>query len=104
MSTTIVQPVTHDPNAVLDYRWDWAPATNGTGRTDWLEAGETITATTVTGTGCTVDSSSITDAGTSVTAWISGGTVGAQASVTCHITTSAGREDDRTIRLRIAER
>lgn len=104
MSTTIVQPVTHDPNAVLDYKWDWASATNSSGRTDWLETGETITAHTVTVVGCTLDSSSITDSNTSVTAWISGGTVGAQASVTCHITTSAGRQDDRTIRLRIAER
>ena len=35
---------------------------------------------------------------------VSGGTLGAECAVTCHIVTSAGREDDRTVTLRVLER
>lgn len=104
----MAQPTTiwvKDPDAVLDWRWDWAGSTNGTGRSDWLADGETISATTVTADdGLTVDSSTITDSSTSVTAWLSGGTAGTTYSVACRITTSAGRTDERTIRIRVEER
>lgn len=92
----MAQAFLKDPSAVLDYKFDWS---------DWLEASETITAATVTAAaGLTVDSSSITDSSTSVTAWLSAGTVGTRYSVVCHITTSADREDDRTIAIRVVER
>lgn len=87
--------ITHDPNARLDYAWDW---------TSWLEAGETITAHTVTASGAgavTVQSSSVI--GGKVVAWVTGGTKG-KAFLTVHITTSAGRQDDRTITLSVQER
>ena len=96
-----------DPNAILDYKWDFAASTNGTGSSDWLDTAnsETITSHTVTAeTGLTVDSSSITDTDTSVTAWLSGGTNGEAYNVTCHFVTSAGREDDRTIIIQMTER
>lgn len=88
-----------DPDDLLDYVFDFAALTNGTGSNDWLESGETITLHTVTPdpVGVTVNSSSITDAGTSVTAWLTGGTSGTTYSITCHITTSEGREVDQTI-------
>jgi len=90
MSTTFIK----DPDAVLDYQWDWAA---------WLETGETITAGTVTATsGLTIDSQ--TAATTDVTAWLSGGTAGQVYPVTCHVTTSAGRVDDRTILIHVEER
>ena len=82
-----------DPDAVLDYEFDWSV---------WLAAGETIASKTVTVTGVTLDSSPNDD--TSVIAWVSGGTAGAVARVACRITTSAGRTDERSIRLRIIER
>ena len=82
-----------DPDAVLDYSFSWV---------DWLAEGETIVAFEVTPAGVTLDSASH-DAGV-VTAWVSGGTLRTPASLTCRITTSQGRVDDRTITLRVRER
>lgn len=85
---------TKDPNAVLDYTWDWSA---------WLEVGETIAAATVTvSTGMVCDSSTFDT--TTVTAWISGGTAGSGYKATCRVTTSRGRIDDRTIYLVCRER
>lgn len=79
-----------DDSAVLDYQWNWA------GERPWLVNGDTIVSHTITAdAGLTVDSSTATS--TAVTVWLSGGTVGATYSVTCHIVTAAGREDDRTM-------
>ncbi len=84
---------THDPDAVLDYLFDWS---------DWLGA-DTIASHTVTaGTGLTVDSSTATT--TAVTVWLSGGSVGASYAVTCHIVTAAGREEDRTMTFTMEQR
>lgn len=95
----------HDPQAVLDYRWDWKSSTNGYSGTDWLGTDEIITSHTVTAdSGITVDSSSLASAATAVVAWLSGGTVGETYNVVCHIVTNQGREDDRTIRLRVRQR
>lgn len=86
----------HDPQAVLDYTWDWAA---------WLAAGETISAATIAPVdGITVGPPAILGSGTSVTAWISGGSAGQRYCVTCHIVTTAGRQDDRTIVLACRER
>jgi len=60
---------------VLDYKFDWKAKTNGSGATDWLAVGETISTYTVTAdAGLTKASDSKTDTNTSVTAWLSGGT------------------------------
>lgn len=91
----MAQSFIKDPDAVLDYKWDWS---------SWLESAETISSTTVTAdSGLTVDSSSITDSSTSVTAWLSGGTTNRTYDVVCHIVTSVDREDDRTIIIRCKE-
>ncbi len=83
-----------DPNAVLDYTWDWS---------NWLPAGDTIASKTVTATtGLTVASSSLTT--TTVTAWLSGGTAGTVYSVACKIVTVGGRTDERTIEIQVVER
>jgi hypothetical protein len=84
----------HDPNANLPYRWDWS---------EWLEDADVISAhTVVVPTGLTLGTHDHTD--TTVTAWISGWTAGTTYTVTCRITTVAGLIDDRSIRLRVAER
>lgn len=83
-----------DPNAVLDWLFDWS---------DWLAVAETITAATITvDAGLTKDSS--TNTTTCVTVWLSGGTVGVEYAVVCHITTNQGRQDDRSLRIRVTER
>ena len=109
-----------DPDAVLDYVFDWAALTNGTGESDWLAAGESIEATydVTVGTGVQVkddadayvalviDSDSRTDANTSVTVWLSAGAHGYDYPVTCHIVTdnATPREDDRTMMLKVRDR
>jgi len=94
-----------DPSAVLDYKWDWAASTNGSGTSDWLASGETISSHTITADdGITVDSSSETDTDTSVTAWLSGGTPDRTYKVRCKIVTSASRTDERTVTIHVQER
>jgi len=96
---------TKDPAAVLDYKFDWAASTNSNGNSDWLATGETISSHSVTATtGITVDSSSITDSSTTVTAWLSGGTAGSAYTVTCQIVTTAGRTDERSITISVQNR
>ena len=98
-----------DPEAVLDYAWNWA---------NWLDTSTTpnesiITHTVTVPTGLTLDSSAVVDgantAGTTVTdsqvvAWFSGGTVGTTYRVECLITTSAGRTDERSLWITVQER
>jgi hypothetical protein len=85
---------TKDPDARLDYQWDWS---------DWLAEGETITnIVIIVPDGITLDEQSDTD--TTVTVWLIGGTDGEGYKLTCHITTSAAREDDRSIYINCRER
>ena len=84
---------TKDPAAVLDYEFDWSA---------WLGADTIATHTVTAAAGLTVDSTEATT--TTVTAWLSGGTDGASYAVTCHIVTTAGREDDRTMTLTMQPR
>lgn len=87
-----------DPSATLDYVFDFTP---------WLATGETITAATVAApVGITVAPTGFPTvvAATSVTVWLAGGTEGVRYAVTVHITTSAGRQDDRTINVRVVQR
>lgn len=84
-----------DPEAVLDYTWEWA---------DYLQDGETIDSFTITPSvpELVVDSSSATD--DTVTAWLSGGDNEQRAIVTCHIVTTDDREDDRSIYVLVLHR
>jgi hypothetical protein len=83
-----------DPDAVLDYQFDWS---------DWLAEGDSISSYTIDeDTGITVDSSS-NDAD-SVTVWLSGGTALENYVVRCEIVTSDGRTDERSMLLRVRER
>ena len=83
-----------DPDAVLDYQWDWSA---------WLSDDDSITSYTVTvDDGLTLDTD--TNTSTAVTAWFSGGTIGERYDATAHIITADGREDDRTMRITVTER
>lgn len=86
----------HDPQARLDYEWDWS---------NWLADGETILNHLVTVT--PPDEMLIdTDTATSetVTAWVHGGVLGRSYQLTCHIVTTDGREDDRKFVLSVKNR
>jgi len=85
-----------DPQAVLDYVFDWSA---------WLSAiSDTITGTPLftVGAGLTLASQSNTTL--TATAFVSGGTVGSKAPVSCRITTAGGRTDERTVYLKIVNR
>lgn len=88
-----------DPDAALDYAFDWNNVVVGV----WLQAGETISAHTVTTeVGLTKDSDSELDG--VVTVWLSGGTAGESYIVSCKIVTSLGRTDERSMRIHCWER
>lgn len=80
-----------DPEAVLDYQIDW---------TLWLDS-DTITASewSSSNTNIVIDSNSFTTLKTTV--WLSGGVLSESGIITNHITTTSGREDDRSIKIKI---
>lgn len=89
-----------DPDSTLDYRFDWKAKANGTGRKNYLQSGETILShSIIASSGITIASSGAVDSNTAIVVWISGGIAGQTYTVTCRITTSAGRTDDRTATL-----
>ena len=87
-----------DPDSVLDYSIDWSA---------WLDT-DAISVSTWSvspaggSTALDVDSDSATT--TVATVWLSGGDVGQDYIVTNHITTAAGREDDRSIMFTIGNK
>lgn len=84
-----------DPDATLDYSFDWSAYLT--------PLGDTIqTATWIPDTGLTVVSSAKTN--TTATAFVSGGTAGDSLTLTCRIVTTGGRTDDRSITLKIVNR
>lgn len=89
---------TRDPADVDYVIFDFASLTNGTGRSDWLASGETISSYTATvDSGLTKDSDETVNTATGVRVWYSGGTAGTSYTITCAITTSDGREASRSI-------
>jgi len=86
---------TKDPDAVLDYQFDWS---------DWLPEGDTIQDASVTATAGLTVAPYLTVSTTAVTCWLSGGTAGLDYIVTCHIETAGGRVDERSIKVQVRER
>lgn len=84
-----------DPDALLDYSVDWS---------DWLPSTDTIATSTwsISPSGPTLSSS--TNDTTTTTIWVDGCTAGVTYTLTNHITTADGREDDRTITLQCGDR
>ena len=88
-------PFIQDPNAVLDYPFDWST---------YLGGDDTIqTSTFVADSGVVVESDAILNPLTTVV-WLSGGTKGKRYSITNHVLTVGGREDDWTIYVLVKER
>lgn len=84
-----------DPNATLDYSFDWGPYLT--------PLGDTITLVEwVLSTGLTKVSQSNT--ATTATVFVSGGVLDEVETLTCRITTAGGRIDDRTIELNMVAR
>lgn len=84
-----------DPNATLDYSFDWGPYL--TPLVDTITSVEWILSA-----GLTKVSQSNT--ATTATAFISGGVLEETETLTCRITTAGGRIDDRTIELVMVSR
>jgi hypothetical protein len=83
-----------DPNEVLDYEIDWSAR---------LKSGDTISAASwITPAGITVDSNSFTD--TTVTVWLSGGTLNDVYTITSRVVTSGGRTMDQSVQLKIKDK
>ena len=85
---------TKDPAAKLDYKFDWTAYLTDISDTIasvQFEADPSLTTSNPTFTTNTA------------TVWVAGGVVDSQVTVTCRITTAAGRIDDRTILLKIKE-
>jgi hypothetical protein len=79
------------PTANLDYSISWE---------DWLQDGETISASTWSvPTGITKGSDSFGDS--AATIWVTDGTDGEDYDLINYIVTSAGRKDDRTIKIKV---
>lgn len=85
--------VIKDPASVLDYGENWAA---------WLDGDVIVAATWDIGEGLTKITETHDD--TTATVWLSGGPAGETVMATCHIQTQAGREDERSFRLKIRER
>ena len=89
--------VKKDPQAKLDYGLDW---------TRWLPPGDTIVASTwtVTGPDASLVASTPSFSGTQTGVWLAGGTADQTYEATNHIVTQAGREDERTLTVRVVQR
>lgn len=86
-----------DPEAVLDYAVDW---------TGWLQDGETITSASWTipdGLTQPPTQPASVDGGRTIV-WLAGGTDRQTYRPSVHVTTSAGRQDDRTIEISVRPR
>ena len=95
---TIKKVIKKDPDARLDYTWDW---------TDWLVGADTIVnpvsvAYTPNDGSMTLGTPVIN--GGYVVVMISGGTLGRSYRVTASIDTAEGREDDRSFTLQVCQR
>ena len=87
-----------DPNAKLDFGFNWRPDGK-----EWLEEDETITSYVITvPTGIVKESDSESDG--VVTVWLSGGKGGVTYPVECKITTNKGRVDERSLWVIVQER
>ena len=100
--------VIKDPEAVLNYGHDWADGGANDGASDdtgWLQ-GSTIStsAWAVTGPDALLVVGDESNDTTTTAVVLSGGTVPYTYTVTNHIVTGAGHEDDRSITVKVVER
>lgn len=96
----------HDPDSNLDYSFDLAALTNGTGNSNWLQTGETVvTAVWTVPSPLTGANNSIINSGTTPKIWISGGVLGNTYVVSVRVTTSSSpaRIQDFTLILKVRD-
>lgn len=99
---------TQDPSEILDYTLDW---------TALLVEGDSLAAVIfLPDSGLNLLSQDFTNEGTLwwlqanntnrsiATVWLYGGNVGSLYNVSCHITTVAGRQENRTFQIKIQEK
>lgn len=87
-----------DPDAKLGYGVDW---------TDWLEGADAIALATwsISPSGAlTFNPGKTALDGSKAVVFLEGGEVGATYTVTCHVVTNSGDEDDRSFDVRIKQR
>lgn len=82
-----------DPDATLDFTVDWV---------QWLGSDTIVSASWDVPDALSVEASPNTT--TTATVWVSGGTHGADYTLTNRITTAAGRVDDRSLTLHVRNR
>lgn len=83
-----------DPNATLDFGFDWS---------DWLDTNEEISSYILSVDNGLIKISDINTSG-SVIVWLSSGSAGQRYNVACQITTTAGRIDERTMKIDVKNR
>lgn len=84
---------TKDPQSNLDYGFDWSL---------WLGVDTIASVVWTIETGIT--QTNATNTTTTATVWLSGGEAGTEYTITCRITTAAGRIDERSMAIRVANR
>ena len=85
----------HDPDAVEDYRWDWAA---------WLGAATLSAVTVLPVTGLSVAEVATARTGTTCDLRVQGGVAGTVYAVTLRADASDGRRQDRTVLFDCKER
>lgn len=94
-----------DPEAELDYIFDWAAASNNNGLTDWLREGEIILTYSVeVPDGLNLVSDDLINDGTAVLVWLDGGDINVEYVIKCSIETNQDRTDVRRASLTVKER
>jgi hypothetical protein len=81
------------PDAVLTYGWDWSA---------WLVTDTIVSSTWLIPSDLVEEGSTFSTTITSVL--ISGGVLGEEYTITNHIVTAAGEEDERSHKLKVVER
>lgn len=93
-----------DPDALLDYTFDWTayltPLVDTIATVTWV----TNAGVTVTGGITVAPTPPVSHTTMTATAFISGGVVGTTETLTCRIVTASGRTDDRSISIKIINR
>ena len=104
-----IQWLEKDPDAQLDFMFDWAGQEHGNWSDDWLQPGEVISSHTIE-MPANADGDLILDSDApiqdqkAVIVWLSGGTVCESYDIVCRIVTNLSRTDDRTMRIKVRER
>jgi len=85
-----------DPQATLDYSFDWAP---------WLGIDTIVSSNwAVSNSGLSIVPASESFDDTTTTLFLTGGAVGETYEITNTITTNASRTDERTIQIKVRDR